>query len=391
MSLRSGGPVVMLLENFTYPEDTRVRNEAEALAGAGYQITVLAPRGRGQSSRESLNGVSVHRYRIVWAGRSASSYALEYGVAHAQLLTRALAALAGGARILHFHGPPDTLALAGLLARRVHATVVYDMHDSGPELFAAKFGNSPAVRALRCAQRAAITCADHVIVTNETQRALVVAAPTRHPVEVTVIRNGPRLTEFPEPPPARRGLLRDPRLVYVGTLDVQDGVLELAELLAAPALRGAHLTVAGDGSLREELAARFRAAGVERSVTFTGRVPHQQVAALIAAADIAVDPAPATALNHGSTMIKIAEYMAAGRPTVAYDLRETRVTAGDSALYARCGEPADLAELIAQLALDGRRRIRLGELARQRALELSWERSREALLALYGRLGPREH
>ena len=83
--------VVILLENFTYPQDTRVRNEAESLAAAGHQVTVLAPRGPGQSARERIEGVEVRRYRIVWAEGSPWSYLLEYGIAHAQLLARSLA------------------------------------------------------------------------------------------------------------------------------------------------------------------------------------------------------------------------------------------------------------------------------------------------------------
>ncbi|MGH2853449.1 MAG: glycosyltransferase family 4 protein [Solirubrobacteraceae bacterium] len=376
----------MLLENFTYPADTRVRNEAESLAAAGHRVTVLAPRGPGQSSRELLRGVQVRRYRTTWAGGSPWSYLLEYGIAHLQLLARSLAELVRGADTLHFNGPPDTLALAGILARLGGRKVVYDMHDSGPELFEAKFGSSIALGVLRAAQRAAIRCAHQVIVTNETQRELVIARGPRAPRDVTVVRNGPRTAEFPDPPGGRPGELTAPKLVYVGTLDVQDGVLELPEILRAPALEGAHLTIVGKGAAQAELLARCRAAGVEDRVTFTGHVPHARVAALIAAADIGIDPAPGTELNHGSTMIKVAEYMGCGRPLVAYDLRETRRTAGDAALYAPCGEPRAFVDRIGELARDGELRRRLGALARERALELTWERSEEALRAVYARL-----
>ncbi len=376
--------VVILLENFTYPQDTRVRNEAESLAAAGHQVTVLAPRGPGQSARERIEGVEVRRYRIVWAEGSPWSYLLEYGIAHVQLLARSLVALARGADVLHFNGPPDTLAIAGLLARLAGRKVVYDMHDSAPELFDAKFGSSTLVRALRLAQKAAIRCADQVIVTNETQRQLVIARGPCSPEDVTVVRNGPRVSEFPDPPQGPAGALAAPKLVYVGTLDVQDGVLELPQILSA--LQAAHLTIVGKGSALEELRARCRRAGVEDRVTFTGHVPHEQVAALIAEADIGIDPAPGTELNHGSTMIKVAEYMGCGRPLVAYDLRETRHTAGDAALYAPCGEPRAFVDLIGELASDGERRLRLGRIARERAMELTWDRSELALRAVYQRL-----
>jgi glycosyltransferase involved in cell wall biosynthesis len=376
----------MLLENFTYPEDTRVRNEAESLAAAGHRVTVLAPRGRGQASRERLRGVAVRRYRTVWAGRSPWSYALEYGIAHLQLLGRSLATLLDGADTLHINGPPDTLALAGIVARLLGGRVVYDMHDSGPELFKAKFGSSFALGALRAAQRAAIGCADQVIVTNETQRDLVVARGNCSSDDVTIVRNGPRVCEFPSPPPGRPGRLTAPRLVYVGTLDVQDGVLELPELLRAPALDRAHLTIVGDGAARAEVLARCQRAGVAERVAFTGHVPHERVADLIAHADIGLDPAPGTELNHGSTMIKVAEYMGCGRPVVAFDLRETRRTAGSAGLYAPCGERQAFIDLICDLVRDGERRLRLGRLARERALELTWERSERALREVYERL-----
>jgi glycosyltransferase involved in cell wall biosynthesis len=377
----------MLLENFTYPEDTRVRNEAESLAAEGHTVTVLAPRGPGQASRERLRGVAVRRYRTVWAGRSPWSYALEYGVAHLQLLGRSLAALLHGASTLHINGPPDTLALAGIAARLVGSSVIYDMHDSGPELFEAKFGTSFALGVLRAAQRAAISCADQVIVTNETQRQLVIARGGCSPRDVTVVRNGPRISEFPSPPAGRPGKLAAPRLVYVGTLDVQDGVLELPELLRAPALDRAHLTIVGDGAARAELRARCYRAGVAERVAWTGHVPHERVAELIADADIGLDPAPGTELNHGSTMIKVAEYMGCGRPVVAFDLRETRRTAGSAGLYAPCGERQAFIDLICDLVRDGERRLRLGRLARERALELTWERSEQALREVYERLG----
>ncbi len=377
----------MLLENFTYPEDTRVRNEAESLAAAGHSVVVLAPRGSGQRSRERLRGVEVRRYRTIWAGRSSWSYVLEYGVAHVQLLVRALLGVLMGARTLHFNGPPDTLALAGIAARLLGASVVYDMHDSGPELFEAKFGASIGLGMLRVAQRVAIGCADQVIVTNETQRELVIARGGRSPEEVTIVRNGPRSCEFPAPPAGRSGALIAPRLVYVGTLDVQDGVLELPELLCAPSLSAAHLTIVGDGAARAELLARCERAGLAGRVTFTGHVPHERVPDLIAAADIGLDPAPGTKLNQGSTMIKIAEYMGCGRPVVAYDLLETRRTAGAAALYAPCGERQAFVDLICELVRDDERRLQLGNLARERALELTWERSEQALRAVYGRLG----
>ena len=384
---RDARRVVMLLENNPYPQDTRVRNEAESLTEAGFQVTVLAPRGAAQAPCERVNGVEVRRYRIVWAGGSSLSYVAEYAIAHVQLLVRSLLALVRGARVLHLHGPPDTLFVAGMFARAARRKVVFDLHDSGPELFAAKFGASPAaLGALRAAQRQAIRWASHVIVTNESQRELVSRRGGRCSDEVSVVRNGPRDREFGQPSPPRPGALAAPRLIYVGALDTQDGVLELADLLTAPGLEQARLTIVGDGPVRSRLRDRCRQLGVNARVTFAGHVAHALVPRLIAAADIGVDPAPGTELNHGSTMIKVVEYMGAGRPLVAYALRETRRSAGEAALYAPCGEQAAFAALVAQLAGDGDRRLSMAQAARARARELAWEHSAQVLHHAYERL-----
>jgi glycosyltransferase involved in cell wall biosynthesis len=110
------------------------------------------------------------------------------------------------------------------------------------------------------------------------------------------------------------------------------------------------------------------------------------VPGLLAEADICLDPAECTPLNHGSTMIKISEYLAAQRPIVAHELRETRFTAGDAALYAPCDGSEPLAGRVALLARDGELRARLASRCAERAPELVWERSEERLLAAYAEL-----
>jgi glycosyltransferase involved in cell wall biosynthesis len=82
--------------------------------------------------------------------------------------------------------------------------------------------------------------------------------------------------------------------------------------------------------------------------------------------------------------VKIAEYLAMSRPVVAYGLPESRLAAGDAALYAEDDDPESFADCIAQLLDDPAQRERMGAAGRRRVeSELSWEHSEIALRAAY--------
>jgi glycosyltransferase involved in cell wall biosynthesis len=207
------------------------------------------------------------------------------------------------------------------------------------------------------------------------------------PEKVTVVRNGPVAGTLAGARPASPGVLDSPRLVFLGALGPQDGVLDLPDLLERPGMTGATLTLIGDGPCRPELEARTAAdPGLRDRVRFLGRVEHTLVPALLAEADVAIDPAPCSEFNHRSTMVKIAEYLAARVPVVAYDLRETARTTDGAALLAPCGDPDGFARQVERLAHDGELRSRLAEQGGERVKGLVWERSAERLVDLYERL-----
>jgi glycosyltransferase involved in cell wall biosynthesis len=91
-------------------------------------------------------------------------------------------------------------------------------------------------------------------------------------------------------------------------------------------------------------------------------------------------------------MIKISEYMAMARPIVSFDLAESRVGAGDAALFAAPGDFAGFADLLSRLLDDPEQRRTLGDAGRRRAEEvLAWEHQERALLGAYERalaMGP---
>src|SRR4051812_43626132 len=298
--------VAMLLENNPYPADVRVRREAESLVEAGHTVCVAAPRAPGQPRRELVRGVQVRRFRAPAGGDGAASLLLEYLVANVALHVAAARELLRGATVLHLHNPPDTLFLAGLLARALGRRVVFDHHDLFPELVMARL-RSRAWRAIaRAAGRATFATADLVLAANESHAEIARARGRKPAAAVSVVRNGPPAASVDPSPSMRGGRLADPQLVYVGAIAEQDGVELLADVLAE--LRDvhelpAHLTVVGDGPSKRRVEARMAALGVRGHVSFTGWVEPDLVREHIRAADICVDPAPPSDLNHRSTMV----------------------------------------------------------------------------------------
>src|SRR5690242_16511448 len=78
--MRSNGRsrVLLVVENCPYPQDDRVRREAEALRDAGYEVSLISPAAKGQPWRELWQGVAVYRFPEAAAARGFWAYAREY-------------------------------------------------------------------------------------------------------------------------------------------------------------------------------------------------------------------------------------------------------------------------------------------------------------------------
>lgn len=378
----------MLLENNPYPQDVRVRSEAESLARAGHSVTVIAPRGPGQSGRERVRGVDVVRFRLVdGSERGAVGFALEYAIAAVSLHLGAVRELLRGATVLHLHNPPDILFPAGAIYRLTGRKVIFDHHDLFPETVEIKLGSKVGVRLARLCQRLTFAVANHVVSTNASYADVARRDGAKSEQEITIVRNGPPVAWTRLPSRNRTGLLDEVRIAYLGAISTQDGVDGLLPVLRrladGPDPVRTHLTVIGDGDARAPLMRDLTQAGLAERVTFTGRVPPSRVPELLQEADVCVDPAPATDVNERSTMTKIAEYLALGKPVVAYELHETANTAGDAALLVRRGDADAFAAAIALLARDPELRATLARRARMRAAALTWEHSERELLSAY--------
>lgn len=392
MRVKTRRRVLIIVENLPVPFDRRVWQEATTLAAAGYAVSIICPKGKGfERARETIDGIHVYRHPLPFEADGALGYLLEYGTAlFWELVLATRAYFTRGFDIIHACNPPDTIFLIGGLFKLLGKRFVFDHHDINPELYEAKFGRRDLFyRMLRVLERLTFLTADVSIATNESYRQIALERGRMRPERVFVVRSGPdlrRLRIVPPVPAWKRG--RRHLVGYVGVMGRQEGIDLLLQsvrhLVHELGRTDAQFALVGGGTELEAMKAYARELGVEEFVTFTGRVPDSELLAVLNTADVCVNPDVANEMNDKSTMNKIMEYMALGKPIVQFDLKEGRYSAQDASLYAMRNDPVDLARKIVELLDDPERRRRMGEYGRERVVSrLSWEHEAPKLLAAY--------
>jgi glycosyltransferase involved in cell wall biosynthesis len=388
--------ILIIVQNLPVPFDRRVWLECQALTSEGYQVAVVCPKGDGDPGYAVIDGVQIYKYRPYAPGGSKVSFINEYiysFLATAWLTLRARRA--GQFAVVQACNPPDIFWPIALLLRVLDRTVfVFDHHDLCPELYQSRFpdGSRLPYQGLRALERMTHRMARHVIATNESYRDIAVRRSGKSPADVTVVRTGPdpdRLVRGEARPELQRG--RTYLAAYIGVMGPQDGVdyvIRAADVVVHEMQRDdIAFTLIGKGDSFDELVTLRDELGLAGHVEFTGRAPDSLVADIMSTADVGLSPDPKNPLNDVSTMNKTMEYMAYELPVVAFDLRETRVSAGDAAVYVTPNDVRAYAKAIVDLIDDEPRRVKLGKTGRMRIeQELAWSHQRRAYLDVYERL-----
>jgi glycosyltransferase involved in cell wall biosynthesis len=362
----------------------------------GYEVSVVCPQGPGERLEEVIEGVSISRYRPVAATSSGKvSFLVEY--AHSFVMTAWLVGKVWrrkGFDVIQACNPPDIFWPLGLAYRARGCRFVFDHHDLCPELYESRFpeGSRAPYWGLRAVEWLTFRSAEHVIATNTSYRRIAMTRGRKRPSDVTVVRTGPdaeRTRTVTADPSLRRG--RRFLVAYLGVMGPQDGVdivVRAAHYLVDSLGRDdVSFTLLGSGDSFEELLALRDRLGLEEYVHFTGRVPDETVREVLSTADVALCPDPHNPLNDVSTMNKTMEYMAFGLPVVAFDLTETRTSAGDAAVYVKPNEVDLYAKAIIELLDDEAARHRMGAIGRARIeSELAWVHQQRHYLEVYNRL-----
>ncbi len=376
-----------------YGNHVRIWEEARTLQRRGHRL-VLATYHNG----DDMPGLDIRRsWDVPWikravVGSSRHKLYLDVGLAWRALRV----ALEVRPDILHAH-THEAAAIALPLQRMLNRPLILDYQGSmTSEMLDHGFisARNPLFLPLTRLERTLNRRADAVATSTRNAAALLRRDGAVAPERLHVIPDGvdtDRFRPYDGSPAwaAQRAELRAQLgipegrriIVYIGLLAPYQGtnlLIDTARILTARRPE-VHFLIMGHPD-PHSYRRYAESLGVASHVTLPGRIIYRDLHSYLALGEVAV--APKMSLTEGNG--KIANYMAMGLPTVAFDTPVAREILGDAGLYARRGDADDLAARL-ELALDDRElAARLGAAARARAVaELSWDRSARALEAIY--------
>jgi glycosyltransferase involved in cell wall biosynthesis len=384
--------VLIIVENLPVPFDSRVWKEATSLTKGGYEVTVLCPKGKGYTRGfEILENVCIYRHPMPPEGNTALGYVWEYGCAlFWEILYTWWIYFRHGFHVIQGCNPPDDIFIVAWPFKVFGVKYIFDHHDANPELYYSKYERKDALYKIQVwLEKLSFRFADVVMSTNQSYAQLAISRGKKKSENVFVVRNGPDLDVFKGVPPVPALKYGKQYLVgYVGTMSIQEGLdilLDVAEYLKKNARTDIHFTCVGGGPGLAGLRKMVQDKHLEDTVNFTGRVPDKNLLEVLSTADVCVNPDKPCEMNDISTMIKIMEYMALGKPIVQFDLKEGRFSAQEASLYAdNLNQIPDFASKILWLLENPSVREKMGDIGRTRVQQmLAWEHSVGNLLAAY--------
>jgi glycosyltransferase involved in cell wall biosynthesis len=388
--------VLIIVENLSVPFDRRVWSEATTLRDAGYEVSIICPMGQGfTAAEETIDGIHVYRHSLPLEAHGPLQYLLEYSSAlFWQFVLSLKVARRHGFDVIHACNPPDLIFLIGAFYKIIAGkSFVFDHHDVCPQLYEAKFNRRDFFwQLLRVAERLTFKLADISIATNQSYQQIAIQNGGMRPEKVFVVRSGPNLDRIKSVQPDARWFNGRRFLVaYVGVISKSEGLdllLQAIDHIVHKLHRNdIQFVVVGSGPEWQKVTRMCAKLSLGDYVAFTGRVDDPILLQVLSTADVCVNPDRVSPMTNISTMNKIMEYMAIGKPIVQFDVVEGRASAQGSSLYAKANDPIDFADKILQLIEDPKTRTQMGKFGRRRVNEeLAWSHERPKLLTAYDAL-----
>ncbi len=371
-----------------------MRKEVQALAEAGFTVDVICLRSIGDKEEWQVPPeVRVLRLPIRHLSRGILRYLFEYSVSFGLfLLAVTWRHLRRRYDYIQVNRLPDFLVFSTVIAKKMGAKVVLDVHEPAPELWQTKYGpRYPRLLKMQIRlQQRALAYADRAITVTDAMRERMVSRGA-DPRKIGVVTNTTslRIADGREParerPAAGRGGFQ---LITHGYMEYrygQDLVIQAVSNLRG-VVPGLRYVVLGYGEYRDELeqmAARLECGDM---VTFLGYVDYPTMIETIAGADLGVVAMRRSPYSELIDTNKMYEYMSLGVPVLSSRLPPVEDRFDESCVsYFEPDDVRSLEQAIGRLAGRPERLAELAGNARERMRSISWENEKDHYLAIYSR------
>lgn len=362
-----------------YENDNRVMRYAEALSKRGDTVDVIALRKPGQKVIDSYRGVTVFRIQKRRYNERRNKLAYLFRLLSFFVISSIFISfkyLKCKYKVIHVHSVPDFEVFAAALPRVFGAKLILDIHDIVPEFYCSKFNvnkSSSIFKALVLIEKISTLFVHHVIVSNHIwQKRLIGRSVDEN--KCTVIMNYPDPSLFSPRPLNNHG--DKIILLYPGTISYHQGLdigLEAVSLLIEkyPFLE---FHVYGDGPDRERLEKLIIEKHVENNFYIFDIVPIDEVADIMAKADIGVVPKRGDTFSGEAFSTKSLEFMSLGIPMIMSSTPIDRFYFDDDTVqFFEVGDAYDLANKIELLIMNKERREQLSLNGKKVAKRYSWD------------------
>ena len=382
--------VLLIVQNNSFPSDKRVLKEARSLQAAGYEVSVISPASRLDPERQvESEGMLVLRYGNYESQGGIAAFLLEYANAISRIFFLSLKIYFKKPFVaIHVANPPDFFWPMALFFKLFGVKFIYDQHDIAPEMLRANQGQSGVLyRMLLLNERLTVRCASAIVTVNQSlKQRLLVRYKTGHK-PLAVIYNCPNASFNAQLDPELVAEYKGRKVVlFVGLMARLDGIETLIraakEMVSRNRSGDCVFVLLGDGPEKLPLERMAADLGLQDRVFFKGRVSYERVKNYLALADVCVAPDEKNEFSDHFTLVKVLEYMKAGKPFVGFRLTETCMIAGEAGCYADSFD--EFVEKIEWLLSNPDKARQLGE--QGRAIiekQYLWEHQERALLDLY--------
>lgn len=306
-----------------FPDDERLRREADALINAGYEVSVLCLKYPHEPKEEIILGVKVYRLSMSSTRANKSKYIFLYTSFFIRAFFRLnLLYFKNKYDIIHVHNMPDFLVFLSIIPKMFGAKVILDLHDPSPEIFMTKFSNdrdSFLTKMLKWQEKLSIKFSHSVITTNKSflDRFISRGCPVR---KINIVMNTPQESVFNKFIGKKRAEFERNKFIvmYHGSIVERHGLdlLVRATKILADKIPDLEVIVYGDGEFVPKFLDEVKKMELENVLKYSGKVSLDEIAETIPEIDVGVIPNRINPFTQINLPVRIFEYLCMKKPVI---------------------------------------------------------------------------